>query len=196
MKFMIYPYVIINAITFSVYSFADPVYQSDYIGQEKRKIKSLSADDIEQLKNGKGWGLAKAAELNGMPGPIHILQMKDKIALTAEQEMKVRALYESMKSKAVPLGQRLIQLESELNNAFASKTITKESLEKQLGAISEVRKQLRYVHLETHLMTPNILTAKQIDDYNRLRSYHTGDPCKNVPEGHDVDMWRKHNNCK
>lgn len=43
-------------------------YVSSYSGQEKRTIKSLSKDDIEQLNAGKGWGLAKAAELNGMPG--------------------------------------------------------------------------------------------------------------------------------
>lgn len=169
---------------------------SSYAGQEKRIIKSLSKDDIQQLKWGKGWGLAKAAELNGMPGPSHILQMKNKIALTKEQEKKVHSLFDDMKSKAIPLGTKLIELEKNLNDSFANKTITKEILNQQLNSISEVRKKLRYVHLVTHLMTPNILTSYQIQKYNQLRGYSSGDPCKNIPEGHDAEMWKKHNDCK
>ena len=79
-----------------------PSYHSNYAGQEKRTIKSLSADDIAQLQQGRGWGLAKAAELNGMPGPVHVLQMKKHIALTAAQEAKVTALFKSMQAKAIP----------------------------------------------------------------------------------------------
>ena len=56
-------------------------YASKYVGQETRKIKSLSADDIAELTKGGGWGLAKAAELNGYPGPAHILEMGSKIGL-------------------------------------------------------------------------------------------------------------------
>ena len=37
-------------------------YTSKYVGEENRKIKSLSPDDVEELKKGGGWGLAKAAE--------------------------------------------------------------------------------------------------------------------------------------
>jgi hypothetical protein len=57
----------------------------DSILEEKREIKSLSATDIEELQNGKGWGLAKAAELNGVPGPARLLEMKDETDLSAEQ---------------------------------------------------------------------------------------------------------------
>ena len=68
----------------SVFS-SDQYYKSKYAGEEKREIKSLSAADIDELKNGKGWGLAKAAELNGVPGPVHLLEMKNEIHLTPEQ---------------------------------------------------------------------------------------------------------------
>jgi len=44
---------------------------SKYAGEENRAIKSLSESDIEELLSGSGWGLAKAAELNGVPGPAH-----------------------------------------------------------------------------------------------------------------------------
>ncbi len=48
-------------------------HASKYSGQEKRTIKSLSPDDIAELERGGGWGLAKAAELNGLPGPAHLI---------------------------------------------------------------------------------------------------------------------------
>lgn len=171
-------------------------HQSQYAGEEKRLIKSLSADDIHQLKNGKGWGLAKAAELNGIPGPIHLLQMKDKITLSKKQQERIQALYKDMKAKAIPLGKRLIKLEQELNNLFATKTMTKQGLSQQLEKIAKVRKKLRYVHLAAHLETPNILTVHQIEQYNRLRGYTRGNPCDKVPEDHNAEMWKKHNGCK
>jgi len=40
---------------------------SPYAGQETREIRTLSEEDIRQLQKGEGWGLAKAAELNGLP---------------------------------------------------------------------------------------------------------------------------------
>ncbi len=39
-----------------VFSAADHSHKSKYAGEEKRKIKSLSATDIVELQNGKGWG--------------------------------------------------------------------------------------------------------------------------------------------
>ncbi|PCI51016.1 MAG: hypothetical protein COB51_02730 [Moraxellaceae bacterium] len=167
----------------------------DHSGQEGRQIKSLSGKDIHQLKQGKGWGLAKVAELNGLPGPAHVLMLKKEISLSLDQEAKIQALYDEMKKKAIPLGYRLVALEKELNESFANRTITKERLTQQLDLISNVRKELRYVHLVTHVMTPQILTTQQISEYNRLRGYYKIDPCKNIPRGHDVVMWKKHNDC-
>ena len=61
--------------------------------------------------------------------------------------------------------------------------------------IGETRAALRYVHLSAHLEMKKILTTDQINQYNHLRGYASDDPCANVPDGHDPDMWRKHNNC-
>jgi hypothetical protein len=77
---------------------------------KKREIKSLSASDIEELQNGKGWGLAKAAELNGVPGPVRLLEMKEEIDLNAEQIQAIEDIYRKMKQEAVPLGLELIEL--------------------------------------------------------------------------------------
>ncbi|MEZ5592637.1 MAG: hypothetical protein R3F53_18820 [Gammaproteobacteria bacterium] len=196
MKYLVSISAILFAVSLPVVSAENPIHKSDYAGQEKRLIKSLSDDDIQQLQQGEGWGLAKAAELNGMPGPAHILQMKEHISLTREQEAKIQALFVTMKEKAIPLGNELIVLEKKLNDSFADRTITDELLRQQLDAIYEVRKELRYAHLVTHLMTPAILSPQQIEKYNRLRGYSSDDPCENIPAGHNVEMWKKHNGCE
>jgi len=122
--------------------------------------------------------------------------MKKEIALTATQEVQIQDLYKKMKAKAIPLGKNLIELEVILNNRFADKTITDAQLVKQLELISSVRTQLRYVHLATHLQTPKILSAQQVEQYNQLRGYGSGDPCTKMPTGHDPAMWKKHNGCR
>ena len=176
-------------------SAADNSHKSKYAGEEKREIKSLSATDIEELQNGKGWGLAKAAELNGVPGPAHLLEMKDEMDLSAKQIRAIENLFKKMKQKAIPLGRELIELERKLNDHFANQTITDELLRQILHRIAQVHRQLRYVHLSAHLHTPDILKSEQINLYNKLRGYSSDDPCENIPEGHDPKMWKKHHNC-
>ncbi len=183
-------------IPFCAYSASEHSHKSKYVGEEKREIKSLSESDIEELENGKGWGFAKAAELNGVPGPIHLLEMKKEIRLSSEQIQKIEDIYQKMKKQVIPLGLELIELERRLNNHFANRTITDNLLHKLLGEIVQVRKKLRYAHLSAHLKTPDILTFEQITLYNELRGYSSNDPCKNIPEGHDPEMWKKHHNCQ
>ncbi len=170
-------------------------HHSKYAGQENRAIKSLSAEDIAELKRGGGWGLAKAAELNGVPGPIHLLEMKDEIGLDETQRAAIGAIYRRMKSRAIHHGERLINLERRLESGFRDRTITDALLRASLSAIAEAKKELRYVHLAAHIETLKVLSEKQIRTYNALRGYSKPDPCANVPKGHNAEMWRRHNNC-
>ena len=170
-------------------------YTSEYQGQETRKIKSLSADDIAELTKGGGWGLAKAAELNGYPGPAHILEMSSKIDLNEKQKTQINELFKKMKVDAKALGIHLIRLEEKLNGHFANGSINHENMENLVVQIQSVHSKLRLVHLSTHLQTPKILSPEQINLYNELRGY-SKDPCTNIPEGHNAKMWLKHNGCK
>ena len=83
-----------------------------------------------------------------------------------------------------------------LENHFRNRSITDAILRASLDAIAEARKELRYIHLAAHLKTPEILSADQIERYNALRGYSNPNPCANIPEGHDAQMWREHNGCK
>lgn len=147
------------------------VHSSPYAGQEHRIIKSLSEEDIAELKSGGGWGLAKAAELNGLPGPSHVLKMKHELYLTADQEEQANRIVQQMHREAVAEGKILIAEEQALENAFRERSINNKGLRDQLGRIEASRAKLRYIHLAAHLAMVRVLSATQIDRYNELRGY-------------------------
>lgn len=168
---------------------------SPYAGMETRDIKSLSEDDIEELRRGGGWGLALAAELNGVPGPAHLLELRDEIGLTSDQIAAIEAVFSEMQAEAQEAGRRLIAEESAIEAAFRSGDLTDETLRTLIAAAEAARADLRFIHLSRHLSTPPLLTDDQIAAYNDLRGYRA-DRCGDVPEGHDPEMWRRHNDCR
>ena len=170
-------------------------HHSDYAGMESREIKTLSAQDIAELRSGHGWGLSLVAELNGVPGPRHLLDMHDELGLTSQQVARIQTIYDEMKMQAVPLGNELIEGERTLEEAFADGSLDAKELRRRLHRIARIRADLRYVHLSAHLKTPSLLSEEQIRSYNRLRGYDGQDPCRSVPPGHDPEMWRRHNRC-
>ena len=54
---------------------AQHVEGSPYAGMQQRGIAALSESDLAALMAGEGWGLALPAELNGVPGPTHLLEL-------------------------------------------------------------------------------------------------------------------------
>ena len=175
-------------------SWAADIQPSPYAGHDARPIKSLSADDLAELRRGGGWGLAKAAELNSMPGPAHLIELKNRIPLAADQVRAITVIFNDMRAAAIAEGERLIAREQALETAFRDGRVTGPSLREMLSEIGQARTALRHTHLAAHLKTLPLLTDDQIARYNILRGY-AGDPCANPPEGHDLRMWRKHNGC-
>jgi hypothetical protein len=148
--------------------------QAPYAGEERRAIKSLSAQEVHALKNGGGMGFAKPAELNHYPGPRHVLDARDKLELSPSQLAATQSLYEDMHRNAVLIGEELLLAESRLDQDFAAGTIRSDALRDALLEIGTIRARLRYVHLESHLRQKQLLTAKQIKKYDELRGYHGG----------------------
>src|SRR4051812_30036943 len=140
-----------------------------YAGLETRRIKALSDQQIDDLKTGRGMGLALAAELNGYPGPSHVLELGDKLGLTSDQRARVQTLFNDMKAEAVPLGEKLIAQEADLDRQFAMKQVTPVSLSSSTLAIGATQGALRNAHLKYHLATLAILTISQIAHYAELR---------------------------
>src|SRR5438045_399606 len=154
--------------------------QSPYAGMQTRSIKALSEEQIADLKAGRGMGLALAAELNGYPGPKHLLELDDDIGLTDQQRGRIWQLFESMQSEAIPIGQALITEEAKLDRGFADRSISEATLEAEVATISGLQGRLRYTHLKYHLATVKLLTPDQMQQYAKLRGY-LGNPPERKP---------------
>jgi Spy/CpxP family protein refolding chaperone len=147
---------------------------SPYAGQQQRPIKALSEEDMRDLEEARGMGLAKAAELNSYPGPVHVLQLAKEIELSASQRAATEALYADMRGKAQALGRRIIEAERALDQAFAAGRIEPATLRAQVDTIAMLQGELRAVHLGTHLAQRALLTPEQVARYDRLRGYGSG----------------------
>src|ERR1041385_6471986 len=145
-----------------------------YAGMQTRPIKALSDQQIGDLRAGRGMGLALAAELNGYPGPVHVLELGDELALTPEQRTRMQALVDEMKAEARPLGEQLIARETELDRQFSNKQITRDALSRATAAIGETQGALRNAHLKYHLATLDVLSPSQVRRYAELRGYSRG----------------------
>ena len=154
----------------SVSSLADSS-PSLYEGQQTRPIKALSEQDIAALLNGEGMGMAKAAELNGYPGPKHVLTLADELKLTDAQRQQVQAIFNKMSAAARPLGMELVGRELLLDRLFAEVEVTPDRLVVETAAIGTLEGTLRSVHLAAHLQTRALLNADQVAVYERLRGY-------------------------
>ena len=145
--------------------------QTPYAGMQARPIKALSEHQVADLGAGRGMGLALAAELNGYPGPSHLLELADKLNLSTDQRAAIQRLFDSMKAEAIPLGSKLIEQESDLDKEFASHTVTPESLKASTGAVAATQGALRETHLKYHLSTAALLNSGQMQRYTELRGY-------------------------
>jgi hypothetical protein len=142
-----------------------------YAGLQGRPIKALSEEQLADLRAGRGMSLALAAELNGYPGPLHVIELADALSLTPSQRSRFQELVQEMKAEAVVLGERLIGQEAELDRQFSQQTVTVAALDATTSAIGKTQAQLRAAHLRYHLLTAEVMTSDQVRRYNELRGY-------------------------
>jgi hypothetical protein len=145
--------------------------QTPYAGLQQRPVKALSDQQIADLRAGRGMGLALAGELNGYPGPSHVLELADQLELTGDQRERVQQLFETMKAEAIPVGEKLIAQETALDQAFAGRQIQPATLTSLTAQIGETQGRLRAVHLKYHLTTAELLSPHQRHRYAELRGY-------------------------
>jgi hypothetical protein len=145
---------------------------SPYAGQHTQPIKALSEDEVRQFAAGAGMGYAKAAELNGYPGPMHVLELADKLGLSAQQREETRRLMESHKAEARALGAKRVDAERRLDALFRSgKNLESEDLAEAVKAAGAIEAEYRLSHLETHRRMRALLTDEQVRQYIALRGY-------------------------
>lgn len=165
--------VAVLVATVSVVSVA-AAQRSPYAGREAQAIKALTPDEIRAYLAGEGMGFALPAELNGYPGPRHVLELADSLGLTPERRTRVQEIYDEMHAAAVRLGESVVAAEAGLDSSFASGRASATDLETRLTQIADLQGQLRFVHLSAHLRMMTVLSREQIEAYQRLRGYAGG----------------------
>ena len=129
----------------------------------------LIAADVVGLQEGRGVGLATAADANGYPGPLHVLQLADSLALTDRQRTVAEGLRAAMLAEAVPLGEQVLAVERHLDALFASGGATDEAVERMTSHVASLQGRLRAVHLRAHVAMRDALTPEQVARYDVLR---------------------------
>ena len=134
-------------------------------------IRALTPDEVAQIERGEGAGFALPAELNGVPGPRHVLDLAADLGLSVDQRARVQAIFDEMRAAVIPAGERYLAAELTLEEGFRCGTLTEETLPEMVGEVNRLRGELQATHLGAHLKTAAVLTAAQIETYQRIRGY-------------------------
>ncbi len=175
------PLVLLASASVALRLAAASAQHSPYAGEQGRDINALSGREVADLLAGRGMGVARAAELNGYPGPMHVLELRGRLGLSPEQEAAVRASFARMEAAAKPLGAALVEHERALDRAFAGGAADMEAVRSMIAAIDSLQGRLRGVHLVAHVETRAVLTGDQARAYDALRGYSHSE---GTPERH------------
>jgi len=136
-------------------------------GHQAAQACAVEFDKV--VGEGRGFGMAFAADQNGYPGPMHVLELKDRLALTPDQAAKAQALMHAMFSESRPKSARLLEAEAKLRRLFADRAADDAAVRAAVGEVERARAEVRLVHLLTHLKTRDLLTEDQRRLYHEAR---------------------------
>jgi hypothetical protein len=150
-----------------------------YAGQDKRAVAMLTEEEVAGFLAGRGMGLAKSGEVNGFPGPMHVLELGEQLQLSQVQRAAVNAAFDTMKAKAVALGQRYVDAEMAVDQAFKANAAAP-VIEARVAAANQLLGEIRMAHLAAHIAITPVLSEAQRSKYAELRGYTGGshDPAK------------------
>jgi hypothetical protein len=146
---------------------------SNHATEPTPQIKALSDSQISGYLEGNGMGVAKVAELNGYPGPDHVLELATQLGLNAHQRGTAERLKRSMK-KAARLGYWLVRDERRLDSLFAEGQADDEKITPLVQRIGSLEAEIRLVHLRAHIEMRRALTSDQIKKYEQERGHSVG----------------------
>jgi Spy/CpxP family protein refolding chaperone len=121
--------------------------------------------------HGAGLGYALAAEINGYPGPMHVLELSNQLELTQEQRQRTQTVFDRMRKAAIEAGEALIAAEAHLDRMFAMRHASPDRIAAQTQVAAAQEARLRAIHLSAHLEMMDILSPGQIESYSRIRGY-------------------------
>ncbi len=141
-------------------------------------VPGLTDQEISDLRAGRGLGMALAADLNGYPGPAHVLEFAELLKLTDDQRREAQATFDWMTAQSQNLGHSYIEAEKTLATLFRERKADQQQLVEQISAVEKVRSELRLVHLSAHLEISALLTETQRSAYDALRGQARAKPVR------------------
>jgi hypothetical protein len=142
-----------------------------YAGFDQREMPALTPAQLDDLRAGRGAGMALPAELNGYPGPMHVLEHAAALELTAAQRGAIETLMHMMHVEAIAAGAEVIAAERVLNALFAETRAAPETVREASTAVGAAQARLRSAHLVAHIGTRALLNEAQRARYDELRGY-------------------------
>ncbi|HEV8584111.1 MAG TPA: Spy/CpxP family protein refolding chaperone [Methylomirabilota bacterium] len=133
------------------------------------RVQAYAEEHDAVIASGRGFGMAFAADQHGYPGPMHVLELKDLLRLTPEQEARMQALMHAMFAESRPKSARLLELEARLRALFASGTADEARVRAAVADVEGARAEVRLVHLLAHVKTREVLTEAQRTAYHAAR---------------------------
>lgn len=121
------------------------------------------------VSDGRGFGLAFAADQHGYPGPMHVLELKDRLRLSPDQERAMQRLKDAMFGESRPAAARLLAAERRLRALFAAGAANETTVRAAVTDAEQTRAELRMIHLLAHLETRDLLSAEQRRLYHAAR---------------------------
>ena len=143
----------------------------NYAAPPAREIKALSAQEQRGWTEGENMGMARAAELNGYPAPMMVLEMAQTLKLTPEQAAAARELMTRHKAEVRKLGAELVDAERQLDVAFREHRAQETDVTRLTTQIGQLQGRIRASHLRTHLAAQALLTPEQMQQYAGMHGF-------------------------
>ncbi|MHC4992594.1 MAG: hypothetical protein ACYTGC_16610 [Planctomycetota bacterium] len=139
---------------------------------EDENLRHLTRAQVEGLRSGRGLGLAKPAEMHGMPGPKHVLELANELGLTPTQREHADRLFDRMHDRAVAAGKAVLEAEARVGSIMRDHPPEMGTeLARALAEAGAAWAEVALAHIEAHISMTRVLTPAQIEGYARLRGY-------------------------
>jgi len=174
LRSFLWPASLAGAVSAAAPALAQEAHGHIHAGQESRAIASLSDEEVSAFREGAGMGFALIAELNHYPGPKHVLELADSLALDPGTIEKVREVFDGMQAEAIRLGNLYLENEAAFDRSFAERDVDPEGVGEWARQSAFVLAELRATHLNAHLAVRELIGEDAVTRYDRLRGYHGG----------------------
>ena len=157
-------------VTFSpVQSQPDRVHESAD-GSDVEALQAMPRRQFNNLLEGRGMGQARIADMNGYPGPMHVLEMAEALEISAEQREQTEQIMQRMRSTAQQRGRELIEAERKLEALFDGGPVQPSAVDAALLEIANLQARVRAAHLHAHIEQARVMSDEQIAKYTELRA--------------------------